>query len=743
MFRLPFQRQATLSDDEAADKLMHEAYNFETALKAMDYVLDDRTSIGIDLLSNHKEIAIQKLALGVIQFLEATLGFEPETMKKANETLIEAESMCWKEKQNNEKWNLKTSSIYPPGTEYAVTYAEANLLNALLMLLSESAIESVKALYKLRRAYHTLDEITRSTEKLTGVSIEQDLVYLSASANGSTSSLSSAPSEKTTASGFAEVHLPLNPQQKKDEKLIKRYEKIYNMKLKRIEGSHIGNSPAKERLRNDLGYKESGNTTPELDREQTQQNHDHSVIDEFIHSGVNLCFGILQVVLSLVPPTIGKVLSVVGFKGSREMGLKMLWKASDQRNIHGGIGLLALLVFYDGPFQFTDVDFDVPTLTEKVDTPESPNVGRSLSLRKMNTETRAAIGAGQPTLLHPGKKLSTALLKARALFPNSGLWLLQEGRMLASAGRLEEAVDLMDALDKKIEMKQVEALLIFDRAMILCFLHRYERAAKDFIKLVDINAWSHGLYYYFAGACYLEAYRMCETKNIPKNGKDQVNPSKQEWYKEQASKYLLEAPELVGRRKFMAKTMPFDRFLIRKVKGIKEASAKYGTSSVDSVGTSLIHELNYFWNGYNRMPPEHLELALKMLGYSAKNNSPFSSNLGRTLPESKEESMIRYTLQSITLRRLGRINEGEKLLDVVIGNITGSDGKLLKLHHDPWLYPASLYEKALFVWKRESTGGLAQSRKWLKQAEDYSDDYELSTRIGMKIKSAIDRLEGL
>lgn len=136
------------------------------------------------------------------------------------------------------------------------------------------------------------------------------------------------------------------------------------MRTERLSGAHIGNSPAINRLRGELGLQAMEDLPEEeiTDHKVLSDDIDLSqaTIDEFVHSGVNLCFGILQVVISLLPPAIGAVLSVVGFRGSREEGLRLVWKATKQRNVHGCIGLLALMFYYDGPFQFTDDDFDIP-----------------------------------------------------------------------------------------------------------------------------------------------------------------------------------------------------------------------------------------------------------------------------------------------------------------------------------------------------------------------------------------------
>ncbi|ODV86262.1 hypothetical protein CANARDRAFT_175186 [[Candida] arabinofermentans NRRL YB-2248] len=758
----------TLQQDEKVNRVIDQALNYENALKALDYVLDDRSPEGIRMLEKRDD-ALSQLALGLVQFIEATLGFEQQTMKLANETLVHSESLSWKEKTFAEKNKIRTSSVYPPGTEWAVTYAEANLLSALLMLLSESMVESAKALLKLRRAYHALDEISKSMER---GNLDSGLSNLNL--NSDSSSVSLASNQK-----FVDVPMIKSEQQLKDNQIITRLENLYKIRKARIDGDHIGNPPVSASLRQNLGFKNQENgLDSQSDTEGydvNQGNSDIPTVDEFIHSGVNLCFGILQVVLSLIPPAIGKVLSVVGFKGSREVGLKMVWKAAKERNIHGGLGLLALLVFYDGPFQFTDVDFDVPsteelrelnskrsstslTASKTSNSLKSHKSNKDLSKKKMDLEKRATIGNGEPTLLHPGPKLISTLLHARALFPNGNLWLLQESRMLASRGRLEEAVELMDSA-KKSEMKQVDALLGFDRAMILVFLQKFERAAEEFLELININTYSHCLYTYFAGACYLECYRMCVSGQFVKNnGKDNVNPEKKDYYAKQAQLHIIGSVDLIGKKRFMSKIPPFEKFIARKVKSINKLKQSSGLSFIDSISTSLVHELAYFWNGYNRMPEENLKFAIKMLGYSAFETKDQMLELVDSttvksyskIPESQEESMIRHTLQAIALRRLGLIEKGNTVLDDnVISKITetgtvNSTEKLLKLSENPWLYPTALYEKALFCWKYNGVAGLDESLEWLKKSQSYGgDDYELSTRVGMKTKAAIDRLEDM
>ena len=48
-----------------------------------------------------------------MEFIEATLGFEPEVMAKAHKTLSEAENASLNNSKYNLKYQLATSMIYP------------------------------------------------------------------------------------------------------------------------------------------------------------------------------------------------------------------------------------------------------------------------------------------------------------------------------------------------------------------------------------------------------------------------------------------------------------------------------------------------------------------------------------------------------------------------------------------------------------------------------------------------------
>ena len=181
-------------------------------------------------------------------------------------------------------------------------------------------------------------------------------------------------------------------------------------------------------------------------------------------------------------------------------------------------------------------------------------------------------------------------------------------------------------------MQQAEALLVFDRATIYIYQHEYDNAARDLIYLIDINSWSKAVYLFMAASCYLEKYRMIKMDIISVDNKE----SEMAKYSSLFDKYLDLAlsyvpghgHNAVGKKGGIGgsnKQMPFDKFLLRKSRHIEARKKKYpNLPTADIVGTSLIHELIYFWNGYNRMSSHDLEIALKLLGYSGAPNSEYS-----------------------------------------------------------------------------------------------------------------------
>lgn len=690
--------------------LLEDAISLEYALMSMDLLMDDRLDQTPEVVqSGHS--AFFKLAQGVISFIEATLGFEPEEIKKANNKLYDAEQVAWKEHQKATQSGISASSHFPPGLAYSVAYAEAQLLSAVTLFLSESVIDSAKALYKLRKAYQTIVEVNKQfTSKQTLKSIKT---------SSTTSSHKLNLKSHTTNSSHNNSGV-LTTESLRDPEIKQKLFKFYKLRLKRLQ----------QECNDDIinGLIQENIDDPDMKAGQ-------ETVDEYISSAINACFGILQLVLSIIPPGIGRVLSIVGFHGSEIEGLTMLWKATNTLNIHGSIALLALLQFYDGPTQVSDIKL-----------PER-DTSSSSSEASVQTLIDENILPDLDDVKDVKRKLKTALNRVAKHYPRGALWQLQDGRLKASEGDLITAVKIMDDTSRgPINLRQVEGLMLFDKTMFMIALHDFDQSATNFLRLIKINSWSHMFYTYLSAMCQVEIYREHKA----------TDATKAQQARETAKKLILEAPTHLAKKKAFSKPMPFDKFVLRKLDQWKEISKSKNIHLVDAIGTSPIHEVIYFWNGFGRMPASDLELSLKLLGYTGSLETPFSGNNKLTIDETEDESLIRYLLQSVALRYLKRTEEGLQLLKTkVIPKIyTEAPNKghfksglprvnFSKRHKDPWVAPSAIYEIAVMHWTLSGQKEIQLVRDYLELANSWGDDYELSTRVGLKIKSALSRLDRL
>ncbi|KAI5800121.1 outer membrane protein Iml2/Tetratricopeptide repeat protein 39 [Geopyxis carbonaria] len=596
------------------------------ALKAMDMLMDDAINDAEKSLEKGNS-SFHKLAMGVIAFLQASLGFESDVMREASDRLADAETSADRDRRKAVKENRQGGTL-PPGFEFAVCHVEAQLMSAVVGLLSESLVDTMKSFYKLRAAYKSLETL-----------------YIT---------ISTLESSKQT-----------------------------------ISDSHVSSA---ERLSNNL---ENGDNYMEIQYNKqsdisttiknprpgtsSSRNLSKQSLEDFSASGCYLCFGLLLLLVSLVPPSLARVMTIVGFKGDRERGLELLWKAAETENVHGAIATLALLQYYGNAVQFCDI---IPADNER---------------------------GG-----YPKERCQNALARMRRRYPNSALWRLEEARIESVYGSVGVAVDML-SVPFKTEMRQVEALILFEKSINCMFLHRYDAVAEGFLHLTTMNKWSHGLYHYFAAACNIEQYRYFKEIDIEKSIQ----------YAEKAEELLNLVPTFMGKRRFMAQNLPLEVFADRKIKKWRARAISRNCRLIDGVGVSPLEEMIYIWNGYRKMHQENFDISLKALDYSKNEEDP-------------DEQAIRWLLMAVVHRRMGKLQEAKSMLERVIPLEKHS---LTGLHHDEWMIPTACYEKAVLLWTEFGPGEKNQDIvAWLNKGGSWGP-YELDTRVGMKIQTALDSMK--
>lgn len=190
---------------------------------------------------------------------------------------------------------------------------------------------------------------------------------------------------------------------------------------------------------------------------------------------------------------------------------------------------------------------------------------------------------------------------------------------------------------------------------------------------MKLNTWSHALYLYIAGSAHLSLYRQHKL----------TSPTTAATHATKATTYLRQVPSHTGKKRFMARQLPFDVFVTRKVQKWEARATEWKTPFIDAVGVSPVEEMIFFWNGYKRMDQSQLEISLQRLSWSDYSNPNWSR-------EGADEHAILSALRGATYRNLARWDEAKEVLR---SGVLGVDRAELKggLKDDWYVFSDSIF----------------------------------------------------
>ena len=354
------------------------------------------------------------------------------------------------------------------------------LMGAVVGVITESLTESIRGFYKLRKAYITLSGIVEAEGKYKAEKSVSSVSSRSGSPSHIGPTAHSNDRDATTRAVKRATNSTLEDSKTKEkgetstfttdedsdddgdefhdaEEATYGAEKLHDYVGKLDLNDH--DAPRKQTSNPNTSMKPKIERSSDTDGKQFSLAADVSAetgyidseiydnpVDAFIHSGSNMAFGLLLLLISLIPPAFATLFKIVGFSGDKERGINLLWQASKYKNVYGALSGLILFGFYNGLIGFCDI------------IPES------------------GVNA------YPQARLQALLADMQRRYPKSHMWQLEEARMAAGDRNLEKAVQLLT--DASISpLKQVEALRSFENALNNMYLHSYEATSAAFQKV--------------------------------------------------------------------------------------------------------------------------------------------------------------------------------------------------------------------------------------------------------------------
>jgi hypothetical protein len=177
----------------------------------------------------------------------------------------------------------------------------------------------------------------------------------------------------------------------------------------------------------------------------------------------------------------------------------------------------------------------------------------------------------------------------------------------------------------------------------------------------------------------------------------------------------------------MAKQLPFDVFVNRKMQKWEQRAKDWNVDFIDAIGISPIEEMIYFWNGYKKMKPSELEVSLQKLAWSTSDANPLWGK------ESLDEHAILAVLKAGLLRNLSKGSEAREILqkEVISHEWNEFKGGL----KDNWTCPVAHYETSVSYWNDYCETGekadLENCSKWLTKTAAW-EAYDLDARYYSK-----------
>ncbi|XP_048266528.1 tetratricopeptide repeat protein 39C-like [Bombus affinis] len=416
---------------------------WNTARMGISLLLNNKTEEAEALFTGHPHSFHMKAGRCFVLFMNALMTFENDKLQQAMLLLKDMERECasdigWLKSMKSKVFKAEeTGKDYVNKLERQIVLADSQVCSAILTLLQQELTGYVRGGWMLRKAWrvyqHAHSQILQLYQRTFGSNPSGfDTRCSTPSCNGSSYSLQSPHSP-----GSSEWSIPSCNGSTNNPTPI--------------------SSPSGLRSSLSMFFSLTGITS-----EQQTPFVEPSEVSRLM-SAVSFGYGIYQLCVSLLPPSLLKVIHFLGFEGDREAGITALMYARLSEDMRAPLATLSLLWYHTIARPFFALD---------------------------GSNLRAGVNAAKQLIA-----------ECHSEFSNSALFLFFAGRI----ERLESNVNgALQAYAKAVEASsQREIKLLCLHEVAWCHLIRlsYEEAYRSLIQLHQQSRWSVSFYDYLATVC--------------------------------------------------------------------------------------------------------------------------------------------------------------------------------------------------------------------------------------------------
>ncbi|KAI9490681.1 hypothetical protein BDB00DRAFT_836900 [Zychaea mexicana] len=303
-------------------------------------------------------------------------------------------------------------------------------------------------------------------------------------------------------------------------------------------------------------------------------------LDDHFTSGVKFGVGCFNLMLSLLPKTVIKLVQFIGFSGQRLRGLELL-ESSGGWDTYKQTGVM---VERQGPAEGLRRQFCDMAL-----------VGYHIVLAKLMP------------MSHVDDDLAGTILKYNLdLYPNGVFFLYFHGRQLFSERKLDEAnAEYIRAIETQKEWVQLQHICYWERGLISILQRDWKTASDIYEILYKDSNWSKSVYAYFRG---MTLYMLAQQEKDDKKCKSLMA---------QASYMMKKVPSL--RQKIAGKSIPLEKFVARKARKFLDQDNVLMFSDLEitnAFGACDYIPVNLLWANIDRLDIELSQLCTTHKNYA-------------------------------------------------------------------------------------------------------------------------------